>query len=162
MTAPTHEDPGRGDVPTPRLVLDTSVTGAATIGGLLRGLLTEVWGAPRAASTRRQVYIALAKAGHIIGTFDCQGRLDDVDAAAADRLIGALIDALTVPPGTPAEHRAQAALARSREALTAMEICNMPGPDGKVNITVTDVLEEWRDSLEAPPGTPHDADTARS
>ncbi|MFG1858419.1 hypothetical protein ACGFJT_41770 [Actinomadura geliboluensis] len=72
-----------------------------------------------------------------------------------------MIDALTVPPGIPAEHDAQATVALSREMLAAMEVRNMPGPDGKINITISDVLEAWQDSLGDPPDTPHD-DTARS
>lgn len=149
---------------TPRQVLDTPLpdgSPAGTVGGLLRQLLTGLWADPGSADMRSKVCSALVRAGFVIGTFDPRGEVERAAIAAADRLVRALIDALTVPPGTPAEHRAQAAVTLSRQMLAAMEVCAMPDPDGVSTLTVEGVLEEWRYSLGVPPETPHD-DAARS
>lgn len=93
--------------PTPAQILATTMepndSDATTIRGYLVALLDALWRHGEGFSGKRpfgnsgwhwDVYAALAKAGHIRGTFDEDGYLDDADETTGDRLIRSAIQAL--------------------------------------------------------------------
>lgn len=96
--------------PTSQQILDTPMdandSGADTVRGYLIALLTAVWREGEGFSGKRpfgnsswefDVYRALAKAGHIVATFDEDGYLDEMDRAEerkADALVAAAIKSL--------------------------------------------------------------------
>lgn len=93
--------------PTDSEILDTPMgpndAGADTIRDYLIRLLAQVWGAGEAFNRQRpfgntgwewELYAALAKAGHIHGTFDEDGYVEDMDTFAGRRLISSAIRGL--------------------------------------------------------------------
>jgi hypothetical protein len=76
---------------------------AATIRGYLKALLSTLWEEGEGFSGKRpfgnsdwefELYRALVQAGHINGTIDEYGDLDEVDKAAGNKVIFLAIEAL--------------------------------------------------------------------
>lgn len=80
--------------------MDDNDAGVDTVRGYLGALLAELWRWGEEFNGKRpfgnsgwdhELFAALAKHGHITGTFDEDGYLDDVDTDAGHRLIKAAI-----------------------------------------------------------------------
>lgn len=95
--------------PTPRQILDTPMSDndaeATTVREYLVKLLAQVWTEGEGFSGKRpfgnssweyELYGALARAGHIAGTFDDDGWVESIDTGAGDALIAAAIKELGV------------------------------------------------------------------
>lgn len=98
--------PGGPATPTPRQVLalpmGTNDSGADTVRGYLAALLAAVWKRGERPFGRSDwdydLYLALLKAGFIVGKVDVDGYIDEVDSDAGDRLIAEAIEAMTAEP----------------------------------------------------------------
>lgn len=85
------------------LPMDENDSGATTIRGYLKALLSELWREGEGFSGKRpfgnsgwesDLQMALIKGGAVEGTLDEDGYLDTIDGHAANNLITEAIDAL--------------------------------------------------------------------
>ncbi|GLY81868.1 hypothetical protein [Actinoallomurus iriomotensis] len=124
----------------PRVILDTPMgpndAGAATIRDYLTRLLAELWKDGEGFSGKRpfgnsswegELLSALARAGHITGTLDEDGYLDDADEETGYALIAAAIRALGAPTEDTAA-AAEVARLRAGEADDPSPADTMPTP----------------------------------
>ena len=85
------------------LPMQDNDAGAATVRSYLKALLSKLWKDRECFSGKRpfgnsawnyDLYTALVTAGAVAGELDCDGGIDSVDDAEADKLIAAAIDEL--------------------------------------------------------------------